>query len=215
MSQPSSQPTSQPTEPRIPWDERYHADHYLFGTEPNRYLQSQAWRLRPGMCALSVADGEGRNGVWLAEQGLDVLSVDQSAVGLAKAAQLAAQRGVPLRTEVADLRTWSWPEGAFDLIPSIFFHVHVADRTAIHAQMARALRPGGLIVLESYHPRQLERSTGGPRDRAMLLTAEDAQREFATLEIVELLEGVALIDEGTLHTGLAEVVRMVARKPLG
>jgi 2-polyprenyl-3-methyl-5-hydroxy-6-metoxy-1,4-benzoquinol methylase len=198
---------------QITWDQRYSSSDFMFGTEPNRYLQSQAWQLRPGMTALSVADGEGRNGVWLAQQGLDVLSIDLSAVGLAKAAQLALQRGVPLKTEQCNLLTWDWPVAAFDVIASIFVHLPTTQREIVHGKMASALKPGGLLILESYNPCQLTRSSGGPSNIDMLSTPQTLQHEFATLTTIELLEGIALLDEGPLHSGISEVVRLLARKP--
>lgn len=104
------------------WDRRYDVPEYVYGTEPNAFLVSKQHLLRPGMTALAVADGEGRNGVWLAEQGLDVLAVDGSPVAVEKARRLARARGVTLRTEVADLLDWAWPAGAFDLVVAIFIH---------------------------------------------------------------------------------------------
>ncbi len=195
------------------WDQRYSSSDFIFGTEPNRYLQSQAWQLRPGMTALSVADGEGRNGVWLAGQGLDVLSIDLSAVGLAKATQLASMRGVTLKTLQCDLLTWDWPVEAFDVIASIFVHLPTVDRQFVHGRIARALKPGGLLILESYNPRQVTRMSGGPSNPDMLSTPQSLQNEFASLTTIELLEGIALLEEGPLHSGISEVVRLLARKP--
>src|SRR5690349_1937000 len=102
------------------WNERFSKPDYHFGTEPNEFLKKQASLLKPGLKALAVADGEGRNGVWLAEQGLDVHSIDFSSTGIAKARKLAAQRGVTLRIEQADIHAWDWPDAAYDMIAVVF-----------------------------------------------------------------------------------------------
>src|ERR1700733_1364619 len=112
------------------WETRFSAPGYAFGKAPNAFLQAQAHRLRAGDKALSVADGEGRNGVWLAEQGLDVLAIDFSPTGLAKARALAAERGVQLRTELTDVFAWRWPPNTFDVIAAIFIFAAPAQRPA-------------------------------------------------------------------------------------
>ncbi|HZF77915.1 MAG TPA: class I SAM-dependent methyltransferase [Acetobacteraceae bacterium] len=195
------------------WDERYAGEGFQFGEAPNEYLRAQAWRLRPGLRALAVGDGEGRNGVWLAGQGCDVLSLDWSAVGLAKARGLAATRGVTLRTEAADLAAWDGPEAAFDLVAWIYLHLPPADRAAAAPRVLRAMAPGALLVLECFTPAQEGRRSGGPKDPALLWTRALVERHFAGLEVLELLEGTVLLDEGPRHQGPAEVVRAVLRKP--
>ena len=138
----------------LAWDERYQNGGFEFGEAPNLYLQSQAHRLRPGMRALAVGDGEGRNGVWLAAQGLQVTSVDWSGVGLSKAASLARQRGVALQTVTADVAAWEWPRAQFDLIAWIFVHLPPEDRARATRSALAALAPGGLLVLECFTPAQ-------------------------------------------------------------
>lgn len=196
------------------WDQRFGAEGFIYGTRPNDYLRSQAYRLRPGMTALAVADGEGRNGVWLAEQGLEVLSVDKSAVGLAKAARLARERDVCLSTLQADLVEWGWRASAFDLVISIFAHFRPAARQRINHGIVESLRPGGLVIVEAFHKRQLGRSSGGPKDLELLYEADYLRADFQPLDLVELLEGQAVLDEGPFHQGEAEVVRYIGRKPL-
>src|ERR1700746_481191 len=145
------------------WDERYAIEDYLFGERPNRFLASQASRLKRGQSALALADGEARNGVWLAEQGLEVLSVDSSAVAQEKARRLARSRGVQIRLELADLSTWQFPESRFDVIAAIFFQFASRSlRAALFDGIKRALKPGGLLLLEGYRPKQLDYRTGGP-----------------------------------------------------
>ena len=193
------------------WDKRYQAG-LLFGTEPNEYLRSQAYRLKPGMKALAVAEGQGRNGVWLAQIGLDVLATDISPVGLASAESLAAERGVRIRTECVDLAAWQWPVAEFDVAVEIFTHFQALARSAVHEGMVRALKPGGLIIFEGFHERQAGRPSGGPRDAEMLYTPEKLLNEFRGMQMLELLEGTTILDEGSRHQGAAVVVRMVARK---
>ena len=196
------------------WDERYSQPGYLFGEAPNGFLVRQATRLRPGMTALAVADGEGRNGVWLAEQGLKVLSVDSSPVAQAKARRLAASRGVTIDCELADLAKWRWPKASFDLVVAIF--IQFADprmRPRLFRGMIDALKPGGLLLLEGYRPEQLAYGTGGPRVAENLYTEDLLREAFAGLEILELSAYDAEIREGRGHAGMSALIDLVARKP--
>ena len=170
------------------WESRFSAPGYLFGLAPNEFLARQAHRLKAGQTALSIADGEGRNGVWLAEQGLDVLSIDFSPTALAKA-QALAERGVRLRTEQADIVNWSWPADAFDVIAAIFIQFAPPDaRPRIFAGIRQALRPGGLLLMQGYRPEQLTYRTGGPDKPENLYTRsllEEAFGDFASVTIDE------------------------------
>jgi cyclopropane fatty-acyl-phospholipid synthase-like methyltransferase len=195
------------------WDTRYGEPGYAYGTEPNAFLVSKAHLLKSGMTALAVADGEGRNGVWLASQGLDVLSVDSSDVGLRKARELAASRGVAIRTVQADLGRWPWPHAAFDVVVSIFAHFAPELRARLHQAMLVALKPGGLLILEAFTPEQLNYASGGPRAPEMLYTAGMLRADFAGGEVLELTETHAELAEGRYHSGLAAVVRLVVRRP--
>ncbi len=198
------------------WDDRYSRPDYVFGEAPNAFLAAQAERLPSGGRALAVADGEGRNGVWLAEQGLDVLAVDASAVGLAKAQKLAERRGVTLTTQQVDIAEYQWPEDRFDLVAAIFIQFAPPPlRDRIFAGMIHALAPGGLLLVEGYGPRQLEYRTGGPGILENLYTADLLRTHFAALEIIELREYDAEVDEGAGHKGLSALVDLVARKPAG
>ena len=195
------------------WNRRFEAEGYLFGTAPNRFLASQAARLKPGMRALSLADGEGRNGVWLAERGLNVRSVDFSPVGLAKARQLAARRHVTIETEEADLARWRFPEGAFDVVVAIFIQFATPDlRTRLFDGFRRTLVPGGLVLLQGYTPKQLEYNTGGPSEIERLYTEEMLRAAFAGFEILELNAHEETIEEGTGHKGMSALIDLVARK---
>jgi SAM-dependent methyltransferase len=194
------------------WDARYRAEDYLFGTAPNAYLASQAARFAPGRRALAVGDGEGRNAVWLASRGLDVTLVDISPVGLEKARRLARDRDCRIETIAADLTTWDWPVGTFDVAIEIFVHVPVAGRQKIHRAMAASLAAGGLVLVEAFQKRQVDRPSGGPRSAPMLYDAAALAEDFAGLETLELLEGTVQLAEGTRHRGPASVVRYLGRR---
>ncbi len=194
------------------WDARYGAQPWMFGRAPNRYLESLAPRLPRRGRALALGDGEGRNGLWLARQGLEVTAVDWSATGMARAAEWAEAEGVALTTETADLTRWSWPEARFDLIAWIFLHLPPGDRAAVVAGSLRALAPGGMLVLECFSPAQQGRRSGGPREPSLLWTRDMAEKAFAPLQLLECLEGTVLLDEGMKHQGPAEIVRGCWRK---
>lgn len=195
------------------WNERYAGEHYHFGTEPNAFLVSQRHLLKPGMSCLAVADGEGRNGVWLAEQGLDVLSVDSSPVALEKAKRLAAERGVTLRYELADLSDWAWPESRYDVVVAIFIQfVGPELRKRMFDDMKRCLKPGGLLLLQGYTPRQHEYRTGGPSQVENLYTEALLREAFADMEILHLVEHDSVLNEGSGHCGTSALIDLVACK---
>ena len=195
------------------WNTRYDTDEYVFGTAPNAFLASQAHRLHPGMRALAVADGEGRNGVWLAQQGLDVLSVDASENGLDKASRLAASRGVHIATELADLGDWDWGCERFDVVVAIFIQfAGPALRDAMFTGMREALKPGGLLILQGYRPEQLAYATGGPKQVENLYTEPLLREAFADMEVLHLASHDGLLDEGEGHRGMSALIDLVARK---
>jgi len=197
------------------WDERYASEDYLFGTEPNAFLVSQRDSLKPGMSCLAVADGEGRNGVWLAQQGLQVLSVEASAVALEKAKKLARQRGASIEFEQADLAQWQWGENRFDLVAAIFIQfAPPALREQMFAGIKRCLKPGGLLLLQGYTPRQLEYKTGGPPLAENMYTADLLRNAFGEMEIIHLREHDDHIGEGTGHSGMSALIDLVARKQI-
>ena len=194
------------------WETRFRAPDYIFGKEPNAFLKAQAPRLRAGGTALSVADGEGRNGVWLAEQGLDVLTIDYSLAALAKARALAAERGVRLRTEVTDVFAWRWPTNAFDVIAAVFIFAAPAQRGAFFANLKGALKPGGLLLMQGYRPEQLKYRTGGPPDVERLLTRAILEQGFGDTAELDIREQDSTISEGTAHVGMSALIDLVAKK---
>ena len=197
------------------WSDKYRAagQAYLFGTAPNRFLQSQSALLVPGQRALSIADGEGRNAVWLAERGLDVTATELSPVALDKAATLAAARGVSVDFALADALRWTYPDEAFDLVVGIFIQFAAPDeRRALFENMKRTLKPGGCIVLQGYTPKQLDYGTGGPSAVENLYTAALLRDAFGDFELECLQEYESELDEGLAHRGHSALIGMVARK---
>jgi cyclopropane fatty-acyl-phospholipid synthase-like methyltransferase len=195
------------------WQARFATPDYLFGTAPNAFLKSQAHLLREGQSALAVGDGEGRNGVFLAEQGLDVLSVDYSPHAQAKARALVEQRGVTLRVEQADVVAWDWPVAAFDVIAAIFVQFATPQqRPVMFAGIKTALKPGGLLLMQGYRPQQLDYKTGGPSNIAQLYTREMLEAAFADMASLDIREHDSVIAEGRGHAGMSALIDLVARK---
>lgn len=193
------------------WDERYGSDQYAYGKEPNTFLRAEAERIPTGP-VLCVAEGEGRNAVHLAGLGHAVTAVDLSSAGLRKAAQLADERGVKLDLVQADLSTYTPQANAYVGIVSIFAHLPTAVRQRLHNLLARALLPGGVLVLEAYAPKQLGFGTGGPKDPAMLPSLDELKAELSALDFVVAREVERDVTEGTFHTGHAATVQIVARR---
>lgn len=195
------------------WDERYSGNDYLFGTDPNAFLVSQHALLQPGASCLAVADGEGRNGVWLAQQGLRVLSVEGSPVALEKAGKLAERRRVEITFEQADLEHWDWGEDRFDVVAAIFIQFAGPElRARMFEGMKRSLKPGGLLLLQGYTPRQLEFGTGGPPVAENMYTEALLQEAFADMEWLHFAEHDGVIREGTGHHGMSALIDLAARK---
>lgn len=196
------------------WNQRFDTEDYLFGREPNEYLRTHAHRFTPQTRALSVADGEGRNSVWLAQQGLQVDAFDISHTGVAKARKLAHDAGVSVNLQLADCDQWAWPHTHYDLVAAIFVQFADPDmRVRLFANLVRTLKPGGLLVLQGYTARQLEYKTGGPPTLSHLYTEALLRDAFAALEIIELRDYEAELNEGQQHRGRSALIGMVAQKP--
>ena len=194
------------------WDQRYAADEYVYGTEPNDFLREHAAQLPIGK-ALCLAEGEGRNAVYLAGLGHQVTAVDGSSVGLDKANRLAEQNDVQIETVHEDLASFDAGVAQWDLVVSIFCHLTPTLREQVHQQVMQGLKPGGYFLLEAYTPDQLNYRTGGPPDAAMMMNSESLLKELGGLEILYLEECLRFIQEGVLHTGEGAVVQLLARKP--
>jgi SAM-dependent methyltransferase len=199
--------------PQAVWDRRYGEPEPLFGLKPNVYLEAQSKRLTPGANILVPGDGYGRNGLWLARQGFSVHTVDLSSVGVERARKAAQAAGLRMTIEQADLATWPWPVNRFDAAAAIFVHLPSAVRRHVHASMLRALKSGGLAIIECFTPRQIQFSSGGPKDLDMLCTADLLREEFAGAEILELEEKTVRLEEGHKHSGMGAVVQGVFRAP--
>ncbi|RLJ65265.1 SAM-dependent methyltransferase [Sulfurisoma sediminicola] len=199
------------------WSGRYAGagEDYLFGTAPNKFLASQKDRLQPGWTALAVADGEGRNSVFLAEEGLAVTAVEISPVGLHKARRLATSRQVSVDFVLADVLRWEAPV-PFDLVVAIFVQfVGPAERELLFGRIKAAVKPGGLLLMQGYTPKQLEYRTGGPSAVENLYTAELLRAAFGDWEVLDLHEHEDLLEEGAGHKGRSALIDFVARRPGG
>ncbi|RPI66856.1 MAG: class I SAM-dependent methyltransferase [Ignavibacteriae bacterium] len=195
-----------------PWDERYASDAFFYGIEPNDFLATSAHHLVSGGKVLCLAEGEGRNAVWLARQGYDVTGVDGSSVGLEKAQALAREHGVSITTITADLAEFDMGEQQWDAIVSIWCHLPPGLRQDVHSRAMRALKPGGVLILESYRPKQLEYKTGGPPVAEMMMTEDTLRKELCLLDFVHLVETDREIHEGPGHNGLSAVVQCIAKR---
>lgn len=196
------------------WNTLYsEAKGHLFGDAPNAFLARQQDLLKPGMEALSVADGDGRNGVFLAEQGLKVHSIDFSPVAQEKARRLAKSRGVTANFELVDVSKFPWPTEAYDLVVVIFSQFLLPeDRTVMFEGIETALRPGGLLLMEGYTPKQLQYGTGGPKNLPQLYTRELLETSFASFSELNIEEYDAELSEGDRHHGPSALIDLIARK---
>ena len=169
-------------------------------------------RLPKSGSAIALGDGEGRNGVFLAEVGLQVTSVDLSEVGLSKARDLASTRGVAIQTVQADLEHYEITPDSQDLIVSIYCHLPDAIRKLVHSRVEEALKPGGLFILEAFHHSQLKYQSGGPKTTDLLYDLDALIGDFQALQILEAFDGLCYLDEGVRHSGLGHIVRLVLQK---
>lgn len=195
------------------WDLRYSTDDYVFGTEPAMFLTTHAHLLPPGSNALVVADGEGRNSVYLAERGVEVTAMDVSAVGVEKARNLAAARGVTVDFHVADVLEWSWEPYAYDAVVAVFIQfLDPEQRAAVFDGLQQTLRPGGRLLLHGYRVEQLTYNTGGPPVASHLYDADLIRTAFAKMDIATLDTYDAEIREGSGHAGMSALLDLVATK---
>ena len=197
----------------VRWEARFSVGEYLFGQKPNAYLASKAALFTKGSRALSIADGEGRNSVWLAEQGLRVDAFDFSPTAVAKAEKLALSRGVRVGFNVAETFDWKWAPSTYDLVAAIFIQfASPAVRERLFALIKQTLKPGGLLILQGYRPEQLKYGTGGPPEADHLYTEAMIREALLDMEIVELRCYDERVDEGKGHSGMSALMGVVARK---
>ena len=194
------------------WDERYAINEYVYGTKPNDFLREHFRNIPEGGDVLCLAEGEGRNAVFLAEQGYAVTAVDFSQQGKQKAEKLAASRGVKINYQLADLADYDPGENRWDAIVSIFCHLPSAARKRLHRLVLKALKPGGVFLLEAYTPEQIGRGTGGPPDAELMMTPELLREELTGLQFRHLHELERNIIEGCGHTGVGAVTQLVASR---
>ena len=193
------------------WNQRYGGEAYAYGVEPNDFLVEQTHRIPAGR-VLCLAEGEGRNAVYLAKRGYEVTAVDMSAAGLDKARRLAAASGVAITTQLADLASYEIEPQAWRGIVSIFAHVPPPLRQRLYGSVVHGLRPGGVVIVEAYNPRQLHYQTGGPRQLELLVSLNALREELHGLTEVVGREVDRPVVEGEFHTGLGAVVQYLARK---
>ena len=193
------------------WNEKYANTYYAYGTEPNEFLVSAVAKLKRGE-TLSLAEGEGRNAVWLAQQGFTVSSIEQSEKGVAKTLRLALQRGAIVMAARGELETFNIQPNSWDLMVSIYAHTPQELRRKLHRQVVAGLKPGGVFILEAYTPAQIPNNTGGPKDASLMPTAELLRSELHGLVFDHLEEIERDVVEGSLHTGTAHVVQLVAHR---
>ncbi|MEM8862481.1 MAG: class I SAM-dependent methyltransferase [Chloroflexota bacterium] len=195
------------------WDERYSKDEYVYGKDPNDFL-AQHYGAIPKGKVLSLAEGEGRNAVFLAKQGYSVTAVDSSQVGLEKAGKLAEENGVELELIHADLAEFDLGIAQWDGVVSIFCPLPSALRKEVHKKVADGLKPNGVFLVEAYRPEQLAYGTGGGRSAETMMTKESLSQELSALKFTHLLELERNVVEGIYHTSLAAVVQAIAKKEL-
>jgi len=197
----------------VRWEARFSVGEYLFGQRPNAYLASKAALLDRGARALSIADGEGRNSIWLAEQGLRVDAFDFSPTAVGKAERLAAARGVRVGFNICETFAWNWAPCAYDLVAAIFIqYASPVERERLFPLIMQTLKPGGLLILQGYRPEQLKYGTGGPPEADHLYTEPMIREALADMDILELRSYDEAIDEGKGHSGMSALMGVLARK---
>lgn len=200
-------------DPRQFWDDKFRHARYAYGKAPNAFLAAHAEAFPAGAPLLSLGEGEGRNAVFLAERGFEVTALDASPEGLKKLQALAAERGVPVAAEQADVRTAELGEARWGGVYNIFCHLAPEDRQALYPRIQQAIVPGGLFLTEQFSTEQLAYTSGGPKDLRLLMSLGELTGAFAGWQVLEAAQTLVSLDEGPLHQGPASVVRFLARKP--
>lgn len=199
--------------PTAMWDQMFDKDDFVYGTQPSQFMVAQQDWLRAGQTALAIADGEGRNSVFMAEKGLQVTAMDSSQVGIAKAKKLAENRSVDVDFQHIDLREWDWQADRYDLVAAVFIQFAGPNfRSEIFAGMVKTLKPGGILLLHGYTPKQVSYGTGGPPVPELMYTQEMLANAFSETEILRLEEYETELQEGEGHSGMSALIDLVARK---
>lgn len=194
-----------------PWDKRYSAAEYVYGTEPNEFFKEEIEKLRPGRI-LFLGEGEGRNAVFAASNGWSVEAVDGSAAGKEKALKFASTNSVKIDYAVADLNDYQFPQETYDAVASIYLHLPEDLREKVHNSAVAALKPGGILILEAFEKEQIKHNSGGPRNEDLLYSLEDIYSDFHELELEKFSKEEIQLSEGNLHNGPASVIRFVGKK---
>lgn len=194
------------------WHQRFSDDQYFYGTAPNDFLREASQYIPEGSAVISLGEGEGRNAVFLAEQGHRLTAVDMALSGLEKTKKLAAERGVEVATVHADLSEYQLEPAAWDAVINIFCHMHKSERLDFHQRIQDGLKSGAVLIFECYTTKQPKYKTGGPSNIDLLYTIEELERDFSAMEILHLAEVEREIHEGEGHSGLSSVVQLIARK---
>lgn len=194
------------------WDERYSTQEYVYGKLPNDFLLERYHSFRPGGAVLCLAEGEGRNAVFLAKKGFRVTGMDSSKVGKEKALELAKEHSVEIEYEVADLEKADLGEKKWDAIVSIFAHMPQSWRKDLHQRIFKALKPGGVLLLEGYSKEQLALGTGGPKDESLLYEMEEFENDLEEMNFEILVKTEREIQEGRFHSGRSSTIQLLARK---
>lgn len=196
------------------WHERFQTKEYLYGTEPNEFIKKIHPNLKLSGDALAIAEGEGRNAVYLAEQRMRVTAWDIAQSGLDKTVQLAKNRSVTVSTELVDLSQATWPENKWDEIICVFGHYPKEVQQKTFEGVKRALKPGGYFLMEVYSVDQLQYGTGGPKTEQLLYRPEEVLSAFNDYRIVHFFTGEVVRNEGILHNGLSHVIQLAVQKPV-
>ena len=197
------------------WNERFDKEEFIFGKEPNEYLVKSAARyLQKNNKVLCIADGEGRNGVWLAKQGMQVVGFDASDIALVKAKQFAKENQVEVEYSFSDADSFDWQANTFDAVVAIFIQfADPAMRERIFQNVYQTLKPGGIFILQGYTPKQLDYKTGGPSAIEHLYTEESIQELAKDFEVLELVSYEKVLNEGARHSGMSALLGLLAKKP--
>ena len=194
------------------WNERYGQPEYVYGIEPNAFLKSSISHFSKTGRVLCLAEGEGRNALFLSKQGYDVCAVDISSAGKEKAEKLALDNGVSIEYIVSDVNDYDFGEHKWDVIVSIFAHTDPATRKRVYQKALKSLKENGIFILESYHPNQLKYGTGGPKDIEWLVSLDDLIPHFPKQQIIHQIETERDVSEGAFHTGKAFVTQFIFKK---